>query len=74
MLTMTIYKLTDRLHDGHTAYVPADGIAPTISAWLAELGACSPLADDLARAVRTGDWRAAYAIGKHLSVDVAIAG
>lgn len=44
-----------------------------ISAWLAELGAQSPLADDLAHAVRAGDRPAAYAIGEHLSVDVAIA-
>jgi len=32
----------------------------------------SRLVDDLARGVRTGDWPAAYAIGKHLSVDVTV--
>jgi len=68
-----IYQLTDRLHDGHTACVRADEIAMTISAWLAELGVHSPLAEDLAHAVRTGDWPAAHAIGEHLSVDVTVA-
>lgn len=33
----------------------------------------SPLADELARAVRIGDWPAAYAIGEHLSVEIAVA-
>lgn len=69
---MTIYQLTDRLHDGRIARVPGEEIAATVSAWLAELGAHSPLVDDLARAVRAGDWPAAYAVGEHLSVDVTI--
>lgn len=29
------------------------------------------MADELASAVRTGDWPTAYAIGEHLSLDVA---
>jgi len=45
----------------------------TVSAWLAELGAYSPLVADLARAVDVGDWPAAYAIGEYLSVDVTVA-
>ena len=69
----TIYQLTDRLHDGHMARVPAHQITATVSAWLAEVGARSPLVDDLARAVSVGDWAATYALGDCLSVDVAIA-
>jgi len=45
-----------------------------VSAWLAEVGAHSPLVDDLARAVRVGDWPAAHALGECLSVEVAVAG
>lgn len=67
------YQLTDRLHDGRTARVSADGIASTVSAWLAELGARSPVVDDLALAVRGGDWVTAHAIAERLSVDVAVA-
>ena len=70
---MTIFQLTDRLHDGHTARVPTDEIAATVSAWLAEVGAHSPLVDDLASAVRLGDWPATYAIGDYLSIDVTVA-
>ncbi len=72
--TTTVYQLTDRLHDGHVARVPAQQITATVTAWLAELGAQSPLVGDLARAVRRGDWPAAYAIGECLSVEVAVAG
>ncbi len=69
----TLYQLTDRLHEGRTVRVPVNAIGPTVSAWLAELGANSPMVEDLARAVRNGDWPAAYAVGEHLSVHVAIA-
>jgi len=72
--TPTIYQLTDRLHDGHRARVPVHEITATVSAWLAEVGAYSPLVDDLARAVRVGDWPAAHALGECLSVEVAVAG
>jgi hypothetical protein len=65
-----IYRVTDRLHEGRTAHVPAHEIAATVSAWLAELGANSPLVDDLARAVHAGDWPAVLGIGDYLSVDV----
>jgi hypothetical protein len=44
-----------------------------VSAWLAELGANSPLVDDLARAVRAGDWPTALGLGDYLSVDVTVA-
>jgi hypothetical protein len=69
----TLYRVTDRLHEGRTVCVPGNAIRPTVSAWLAELGADSPLVEDLAQAVWTGDWPAVYAVGEHLSVLVAIA-
>jgi hypothetical protein len=50
--TMTIYQVTDRLHDRRTVYMRGNEIAATISAWLAELGVDSPMAEDLADAVR----------------------
>jgi hypothetical protein len=71
--TRTIYRLTDRLRDGRTVHVLGHEIAPTVSAWLAELGAQSPLVDDLARAAHAGDWPAASALGEYLSVDVTVA-
>jgi len=64
------YRVTQRLRGGLTVEVPADAIAATVSAWLAELGADSPLANDLERAVHAGNWPAARAIGEYLSVDV----
>ncbi|OBG58602.1 MULTISPECIES: hypothetical protein [unclassified Mycobacterium] len=71
--TATIYRVTDRLHGDRTVRVPGHEIAPIVAAWLAELGAHSPLVDELARAACVGDWSAAYAIGDQLSIDVAIA-
>src|SRR6478752_10806106 len=71
--TTTIYRVTDRLHEGHTADVSCHHIVTTVSAWLAELGAHSPLVEDLARSIDVGDWPAAYAIGEYLSVDVTVA-
>jgi hypothetical protein len=71
--TMTIYQLTDRLHDGRTVDVSADEIVTTVSGWLAELGAASPLVEDLARAVRVGDWLRAHSLGDYLSVEVTAA-
>ena len=53
--------------------MPCHHIVTTVSAWLAELGAHSPLVEDLARSVDVGDWPAAYAIGEYLSVDVTVA-
>ncbi|OBH92429.1 hypothetical protein [Mycobacterium sp. E2733] len=71
--TATMYRVTDRLHGGRTVRVPGHEIAPIVAAWLSELGAHSPLVDELARAACLGDWSAAYAIGDQLSIDVAIA-
>jgi hypothetical protein len=53
--------------------VPSDEIAATVSGWLAELGVQSPMVDDLARAVRVGNWAAAHAFGDTLGVEVTIA-
>jgi hypothetical protein len=53
--------------------VPGDRIAATVSAWVEELGVHSPLVQDLARAACVGDWSAAYAVGEHLSVEIALA-
>ena len=73
-LAGTTYQLTDCLRDGRTVHVSADrDRLRTVSAWLAELGAHSPLVEDLARTVRDGEWTAAYAIADLLSVDVAVA-
>ena len=54
-------------------HVSADAIVGTVSAWLAEFGAHSPLVEELARTVRNGDWPTAHAIADSLSVDVAVA-
>jgi hypothetical protein len=69
---MTIYQLTDRLHD-RTVRVQADQIAATVASWLAELDACSPLVELLSRAVRDGDWPATHGIADYLSVEVQVA-
>ena len=67
-----LYRVSDRLHEGRAVAVPGHEIAHVVSAWLAELGAHSPLAHDLERAVRIGDWAAARTVGDQLSVDVAV--
>ena len=66
-----LYRVTDRLRRGRMAYVQGDRIVATVSGWLAELGAESPLVDDLAKAVRAGNWPAAHSIAEYLSVEVA---
>lgn len=67
------YCVTDRLHVGRTAQVSADEIAVTVGGWLAELGATSPMVQDLMLAVRCGNWQAAHSLAEHLSVDVVVA-
>jgi len=69
----TTYLVRDCLHAGRVVQVQVHEIAATVSAWLAELGAHSPLVDDLARAVLAGDWPVARGISEYLSVDVSIA-
>ena len=70
---MTMYQVTDLLHEGRTVDVPCHHIAATVSTWLAELGAQTALVDDLARAICAGDWPTAYAISDRLSIDVSVA-
>ena len=70
---MTIYRLTDRLHHDRTVQVAENEIVPTLSAWLAEVGASSPLVEQLGHAVRVGDWPAAHDIAHYLSVEVSVA-
>jgi len=53
--------------------VPAEQIAMTVSAWLADVGATSPLAQELAHAVLRGDWTNVHALAECLSVEVAVA-
>lgn len=67
---MTMYRVTDHLHQRRTVRVPCQDIARIVSAWLAELGAHSPLTEELACAVCAGNWPAVYAICDRLSVDV----
>jgi hypothetical protein len=69
----TTYDIIDRLHARRAAHVPVNRIAATVSAWLAELGVDSPMAEDLARAARAGNWPAVHAISDLLSVDVLVA-
>lgn len=73
MNTPTSYCIVDRLHARSAARVPANRIAATVSSWLAELGVESPMAEDLARAARAGNWPAVHAIGDCLSVDIMVA-
>jgi hypothetical protein len=71
--TSPIYRVTQCLHDGRTAEVSGSEIATTVSAWLAELGADSPMVEDLAQAVRNDDWSSVHTIGDYLSIDVTMA-
>lgn len=67
-----IYQVTDRLHQEHKVTVPGEGIATAVSIWLAQLGAQSPIVDDLARAACAMDWPTVYSICDRLSVDVVV--
>jgi hypothetical protein len=71
--TATTYYIVDRLHARRAAHVPVDRIAATVTAWLAELGVTSPMAEDLARAARTGNWPTVHAISDCLSLDLTVA-
>jgi hypothetical protein len=67
------YEVTDRLHTRRAVRVPGDELATTVSGWLAELGADSPMVEDLALAVRSGNWPEAHVLQDLLSVDVTVA-
>lgn len=70
--TAPVYQLTDRLHDGRTVHVSGADIVTTLSAWLAELGATTPMVEDLARAVLAGDWPTTHALADYLSVEITV--
>jgi hypothetical protein len=53
--------------------VSCHDLAATVSTWLAELGAHTPVVEELALAVCAGDWPTAYAISDRLSVDITVA-
>lgn len=67
-----MYQVSDRLQ-GRTVSVPGPEIAGAVAAWLADFDVHSPLVEELADAVRVGDWAAARAIGECLSVDISFA-
>lgn len=71
--TAKTYDIVDRLHARRAAHVPVDLIAATVTSWLAELGAASPMAEDLARAAGAGNWPAVHAISDCLSLDLTVA-
>lgn len=71
--SLTVYQVTDRLHEGRCVQVTGHQIAPTVSTWLAELGVESPMAVDLAQAVCAGDWPVAHELARHLCVHVSVA-
>ena len=65
----------ERVHSSPSVELPdqfADGLVATLTAWLEELGAASPLVEALAEAVR-GDWPTAHALRDFLSVEVSLA-
>ena len=68
-----MYRVTDRVHEGRSVRVPGADSRATVSVWLAESGADTPLVEELACAVCAGDWPTAHASGDRLSVDVTIA-
>ncbi|BBZ76059.1 hypothetical protein MANY_13960 [Mycolicibacterium anyangense] len=67
------FRLTDRLHEGRTVTVTINEIAATVSDWLAELGVHSPMVDQLASALRGGNWTAVQTIADHLAVEITAA-
>jgi len=67
-----MYQVSDRLR-GRTVSVPGAEIAGAVACWLADFDVHSPLVEELADAVRAGDWVAARAIGESLSVDISFA-
>ena len=68
-----VYHITDRLHCRRADRVSSDRIAAVVAAWLAELGADSPMVEELAHAVRAGDWPVAHSLEDLLSVQISIA-
>jgi hypothetical protein len=61
------------VHASRTIYIPASELAATVAEWLAEVGACSPLVEDLAQEVDANNWPAAQSISERLGIEVTIA-
>jgi hypothetical protein len=68
-----VYAVRHRVHDSRTIYIPASELAATVTEWLADLGACSPLVEDLALEVGANNWPAAHSISECLGIEVTIA-
>jgi hypothetical protein len=67
-----VYAVRHRLHESRTTYIPASELVATVSTWLAEVGARSPLVEALAQAVDVGDWPAAHSISECLGIEVTV--
>lgn len=68
----TTYEIVDRLHTRRAVGITGEAIAATVSQWLAELGAASPLAECLAIAACSGDWPRVHALEDELSVRIMV--
>lgn len=71
--TARIYAVRHRVNESRITYIPASELAATVAEWLAEVGACSPLVDALAREVGANNWPAAHSIAECLGIEVTIA-
>jgi hypothetical protein len=67
------YAVRQRVHESRTIYIPANELAATVTEWLAEMGACSPLVEHLAQEVDANNWPAAHSISECLGIEVTIA-
>ena len=68
-----IYAVRHCVHGSRTIYIPASELAATVTEWLAEVGACSPLIEDLAQEVEANNWPAAHSISECLGIEVTVA-
>jgi hypothetical protein len=68
-----IYAVRHRVDESRITYISAGELAATVTEWLAEVGACSPLVDDLAQELDANNWPAAHSISECLGIEVTIA-
>ena len=61
------------MDESRTTYIRASELAATVTEWLAEVGACSPLVEDLAQELDANNWPAAHSISECLGIEVSIA-
>jgi phenylpyruvate tautomerase PptA (4-oxalocrotonate tautomerase family) len=71
--TARIYAVRHRVEEPRITYIPASELAATVTEWLAEVGACSPLVDALAQEVDANNWAAAHSIAECLGIEVTVA-